>query len=74
MSHKTIGEIAKFYGQPDWRVRRAVDSLDADIPRAGRYRLVPCELLPALGAEMQRRGWCESSASEACDDTEATAR
>jgi len=56
-SHLTVGECAKFYGLPDWKIRRVVDSLDAKIPRAGRYRLVPRELLGAVAVELDRRGW-----------------
>ena len=56
-SHQTVGEIAAFYGLPDWKIRRAVDSLYAEIPRAGRYRLIPRELLGAVAMELDRRGW-----------------
>ena len=56
-SHSTVGEIATAYGLPAWKIRRATDALDADIPRAGQYRLIPREQLGALAAELQRRGW-----------------
>ena len=56
-THLTIGEIAAFFGVEDWQARRAVDSLGAEIPRAGLYRLVPRILLGQVAAELQRRGW-----------------
>ncbi len=52
-SYFTIGEIADFYAEPQWKVRRIVDSLPDEIPRAGRYRLVPRALLPKIGALLQ---------------------
>lgn len=61
--HVTTGEVAQFYGSPltDWRVRRAVDALLTDVPRAGRYRLIPRGLLGPLASELQRRGWLPST-------------
>jgi len=56
-SHLTTGEIAEMYGLPDWKIRRAVDALGLDIPRAGRYRLVPRGVLGRLALELARRGW-----------------
>ena len=56
-SHLTVGEVAAFFQLSDWKVRRVVDSLDAEIPRAGRYRLVPRELLGVVAVELDRRGW-----------------
>lgn len=46
--HLTIGQLAEMTGQPEWKIRRAVDSLDEEIPRAGLYRLIPEELVPQL--------------------------
>lgn len=48
----TIGQLAERYREPQWRVRRAVDSLKTAVPRAGQYRLVPAEALPELAAEL----------------------
>lgn len=56
-THLTVGEVATFFQLSDWKIRRVVDSLDAEIPRAGRYRLIPRELLGTVGMELQRRGW-----------------
>ena len=56
-SHLTIGELAGLYDQPPWRIRRCVDSLGVDIPRAGQYRLVPRNLLGRVAVELNRRGW-----------------
>lgn len=48
----TVGQLAERYGQPEWKVRSAVDSLTPAVPRAGQYRLVPAESLPALAAKL----------------------
>lgn len=56
-NHLTIGEVASLFDLPAWKIRKAVDSLNAEIPRAGQYRLVPRPLLGALANELQRRGW-----------------
>ena len=55
--HLTVGQVAGIYGVPDWKIRRLVDSLDADIPRAGLYRLIPRSLLGTIAIELQRQGW-----------------
>jgi hypothetical protein len=55
LSHLTIGDIADFYGEPDWKIRRIVDALPDDIPRAGRYRLIPRGLIPKIGVILERR-------------------
>ena len=49
----TIGQIAEHYHEPEWRIRRIVDSLGAEIPRAGLYRLVPRSMLAEIGAKLQ---------------------
>lgn len=61
-SHLTVGQTAKLYGAPDWKVRRIVDSLGADIPRAGQYRLIPRELLGLIAIELQEQGYLASHA------------
>jgi hypothetical protein len=48
----TVGQLADRFNEPQWKVRRAVDSLDTEVPRAGQYRLVPAEMLPAIGAKL----------------------
>ena len=55
--HLTIGELSEIFGVPTWKVRRAVDSLHADIPRAGRYRLVPRHLLGKVAVALEAAGW-----------------
>jgi hypothetical protein len=55
VSHLTVGQIATFFREPEWRVRRVVDSLGCEIPRAGRYRMIPREMLPAIGARLEKR-------------------
>ena len=52
-SHLTTGQVAAFYGAPEWRIRKIVDSLDCDIPRAGLYRMIPRDVLPAIAARLQ---------------------
>jgi len=52
-SHFTVGELAKLLDEPEWRVRRIVDQIDADIPRAGQYRLVPGEFVGRIQAALQ---------------------
>ena len=52
-THVTVGELARFFSAPAWKVRRVVDSLDIEIPRAGLYRLVPRELIPKVATELQ---------------------
>lgn len=52
--HFTIGEVARIYGEPQWRIRRIVDALDPHLPRAGQYRLVPRDMLPLIGVELDR--------------------
>lgn len=54
-SHLTVGQIADIYSEPTWKVRRVVDGLGVEIPRAGLYRLVPRDLLPRIGAELASR-------------------
>ena len=53
----TVGEIAKLFGVPQWIVRRIVDGLGVEIPRAGQYRLISPSTLPQIAAELERRGW-----------------
>jgi hypothetical protein len=44
----TIGQVAQEVNSPIWKVRRIVDDLCRDLPRAGLYRLVPLDMLPAI--------------------------
>ena len=53
----TVGQLAEIYGLPAWKICRAVDALDVEIPCAGLYRLIPRDLLGAVAVELQRRGW-----------------
>ena len=48
----TIGQVAREFNAPEWRIRRIVDSLAADIPRAGLYRLVPADLLAEIASRL----------------------
>lgn len=59
-SMHTTGDLADLFGVEPWQVRAAVDALGAArIPRLGRYRVLPDEMLPELREELLRRGWLE---------------
>jgi len=60
-SHLTTGQVAAFYGVPEWRIRRIVDSLDCDIPRAGLYRMIPRDVLPAIAARLHDKAVVEAA-------------
>jgi hypothetical protein len=64
-SQLTTGDLVVHFGRPAWQIRRAVDALGLPIPRAGQYRLIPCDLLPAVEAELRRRGYLPEGASNA---------
>jgi hypothetical protein len=51
-SHLTVGEVARIFQAPEWRVRKIVDSLGLEIQRAGGYRLVPRSMLAIIGAKL----------------------
>lgn len=51
-SHLTVGEVASILGEPEWKVRRIVDALEEDIPRAGLYRLIPRSLLTTIAEQL----------------------
>jgi hypothetical protein len=59
-THLTTCEVAKHHGVADWQARRAVDALDAPIPRAGLYRLVPIELLDRVREQLVKMGYLAS--------------
>ena len=52
----TIGDVARTFGEPEWKIRRIVDALAADLPRVGEDRVAPRSLLPEIGAD-RRRLW-----------------
>jgi hypothetical protein len=54
-SHFTTGQLARQMHEPEWRVRRAVDALGEEIPRAGLYRLVPASMVPAVQRQLSRK-------------------
>jgi hypothetical protein len=51
-SHLTVGEVARIFQAPEWRVRKIVDSLAPEIQRAGMYRLIPRAMLATIGAKL----------------------
>lgn len=67
-SHLTVGQVAEIFQAPGWKVRRIVDSLGVEIPRAGLYRLIPRELLGRIGVELEQgRGSPKPSPGPASD-------
>jgi hypothetical protein len=52
-SHLTIGQVAKIFDAPEWKIRRIVDSISPEVQRLGLYRLVPRAMLPEIGAKLQ---------------------
>ena len=59
----TTGEIAGIVHAPAHRIRRVVDRLEPNLPRAGRYRLVPVSLIPAIVADLEKN---EARCVEVC--------
>jgi hypothetical protein len=57
--HLTVGAVARLLGIPAWKIRKAVDSLNTQVPRAGQYRLVSRVHLGKLAIELERRGWLQ---------------
>jgi len=53
----TVGNLAEIFGVEQWRVRRAVDSIECGMRRVGLYRLIPRSQLATVAAELQRRRW-----------------
>jgi hypothetical protein len=53
----TTGRLTERYGAPAWLIRRIVDALKPPVPRVGLYRLIPPDVLPAVEAELRRRGY-----------------
>jgi hypothetical protein len=52
----TIGELARHFDEPLWRIRDAVDflasTLGIKIQRFGRYRIIPRRLLPLVAEQL----------------------
>ncbi len=51
----TVGQVADFFQTPAWRIRRIVDTIGDEVPRAGLYRLIPRSMLPAIAARLQKQ-------------------
>ena len=68
-SHLTVGEVGGIFGVPNWKIRRVVDSLEVDIPRAGQYRLIPPDLLGAIAVALKQQGWMEPIGSKHLETT-----
>ena len=63
----TVGQVADILGAPEWKVRRIVDSLDTEIPRAGLYRLVPRSMLSEIADRVRQHGCNSNRTREAAD-------
>lgn len=53
----TVGSVAELFGVETWVIRRIVDQLDDEVPRAGQYRLIPRELLRSIEVRLGERGY-----------------
>ncbi len=49
----TTRQVGEIFGQPEWRIRRIVDSLP-NIPRFGGKRVIPRDRLPEIAASLPR--------------------
>ena len=54
----TTADVGEILAQPDWRIRRAVDSLE-NIPRFGGRRAIPRDRLPEIIDVLRLRGWIQ---------------
>ncbi len=61
----TTSKVAAEVGVPVWRIRRIVDGLGVELPRAGLYRLIPRTLIPAIRAALARQLATPKEASHA---------
>jgi len=50
----TTRQVGEVFGEPEWRIRRIVDSL-RDIPRFGGKRMIPRERLTEVAAALARK-------------------
>jgi hypothetical protein len=57
----TVGQIARDLQQPEWKIRRIVDSLGVEIVRAGLYRLVNANLLPKIKESLREQATGEAA-------------
>jgi DNA-binding transcriptional MerR regulator len=63
----TIGKLAKHFGVPPWRVRRAIErGFLPEPPRVGAYRVFLAQDLPDIEAALRLAGYLTESA-EAVD-------
>ena len=61
----TVGDIARHFKAPQWKVRRIVDSIGRNVTRVGQYRLVPRQLLPEIEQRLNPSDKPVVTASEA---------
>jgi len=52
----TTRQVSELLGQPEWRIRRAVDSMNG-IGRFGGKRVIPSTALPKIIDILRGRGW-----------------
>lgn len=61
----TVGQVAKEFGVPGWKVRRVADSVGASVAKAGLYRLITREGVELIRKELHRQGWATAAAGGA---------
>jgi len=54
----TTRQVAELLQQPEWRIRRVVDSLEA-VQRFGGKRVIPPALIPDIVDALRARGWLQ---------------
>lgn len=58
----SVGDVSRMLGAEPHQVRRVVDRLGVEVPRVGRYRMIPTQLLPSIAADLKRRGHISGTA------------
>jgi hypothetical protein len=64
--YHTTGELARRYRQNIWIIRDALDRVGVGL-RVGPYRVCPAECVPAVEAELRRRGYAVPETEEVCN-------
>jgi hypothetical protein len=63
--HRTLGDVAKRYGIPIWKVRRVYErGFLPEPPRAGAYRIVADDDLPQVEAALRAAGYLPPDVEE----------
>ena len=51
----TVGQLAKRFGRPEWKIRRVVDALNCDVPRIGPYRAIPADMVSQIAERLNEQ-------------------